>query len=71
VTEPALALSSDDPARGDLLSFNAVAHRAADSQLDEALDPVTLGLSDSWEAAMDGDTQAHLRTVAAGLGHGK
>jgi len=67
VTEPALALSSDDPARGDLLSFNAVAHRAADSQLDEALDPVTLGLSDS----LDGDTQAHLRTVAAGLGHGK
>lgn len=46
--EPTLALWSDDPARVDLLSFDAVAKTVADALLDEALAPVTLGLSGSW-----------------------
>lgn len=48
MTEPLLALWSDDPARVDLLSFDAVAGTVADALLDEALDPVALGLSGSW-----------------------
>jgi hypothetical protein len=48
VTAPALSLWSDDPARVDLLSFDAVAETVADALLDEALDPVALGLSGSW-----------------------
>lgn len=48
MTELLLALWSDDPARVDLLSFDAVAGTVADALLDEALDPVALGLSGSW-----------------------
>jgi len=51
VTEPhtpALALWSDDPAPTDLLSFDAVAATIAEALLDEALDPVALGLSGTW-----------------------
>jgi hypothetical protein len=48
VTTPTLSLWSDDPARIDLLSFDAVAQTVADALLDEALDPVALGLSGSW-----------------------
>ena len=44
----ALSLWSDEPARIDLLSFDAVAQTVADALLDEALDPVALGLSGSW-----------------------
>jgi hypothetical protein len=47
-TAPHSGLWSDDPARVDLLSFDAVAHTVADALLDEALDPVALGLSGSW-----------------------
>lgn len=43
-----LSLWSDDPARIDLLSFDAVAQTVADALLDAALDPVALGLSGSW-----------------------
>lgn len=49
MTDPtALSLRSDDPAEVDLLSFDTVAHTVADALLDEALDPVALGLSGSW-----------------------
>jgi hypothetical protein len=48
VVDPGLSLWSDDPAQIDLLSFDAVAHTVADALLDEALDPVALGLSGSW-----------------------
>ena len=48
MTAPVLSLWSDDPARIDLLSFDAVGHTVADALLDEALDPVALGLSGSW-----------------------
>lgn len=48
MTTLVLALWSDDPARIDLLSFDAVAHTVADALLDGALDPVALGLSGSW-----------------------
>jgi hypothetical protein len=41
-------LWSDDPSGVDLLSFDAVAQTVADALLDEALDPVALGLSGSW-----------------------
>ncbi|WP_282090232.1 KAP family P-loop NTPase fold protein [Streptomyces tendae] len=41
-------LWSDDPSSVDLLSFDAVAQTVADALLDEALDPVALGLSGSW-----------------------
>lgn len=43
-----LSLWSDDPAKTDLLSFDAVAQTVADALLDESLDPVALGLSGSW-----------------------
>jgi len=43
-----LSMWSDDPAETDLLSFDAVAQTVADALLDEALDPVALGLSGSW-----------------------
>jgi hypothetical protein len=42
------ALWSDDPAKTDLLSFDAVAATIADALLDRALDPVALGLSGPW-----------------------
>jgi len=42
------ALWSDDPAKTDLLSFDAVAATIADALLDQALDPVALGLSGPW-----------------------
>lgn len=42
------SLWSDDPSGVDLLSFDAVAQTVADALLDEALDPVALGLSGSW-----------------------
>ncbi|WML66165.1 P-loop NTPase fold protein [Rhodococcus sp. AH-ZY2] len=48
MTEQTLALWSDDPARVDLLSFDAVAETVVDALLDEALDPIALGLSGSW-----------------------
>jgi hypothetical protein len=41
-------LWSDDPAKTDLLSFDAVAATIADALLDQALDPVALGLSGPW-----------------------
>lgn len=44
----ALSLWSDDPSQVDLLSFDAVAQTVADALLDEALDPIALGLSGSW-----------------------
>lgn len=44
----ALSLWSDDPSQVDLLSFDAVAQTVSDALLDEALDPVALGLSGSW-----------------------
>src|SRR6266550_3987395 len=47
-TAPRSGLWSDDPSQVDLLSFDAVAHTVADALLDEALDPVALGLSGSW-----------------------
>jgi hypothetical protein len=49
-TDPGLKLSlwSDDPSSLDLLSFDAVAQTVVDALLDEALDPVALGLSGSW-----------------------
>ncbi len=47
VTQPS-GLWSDDPSGLDLLSFDAVAQTLADALLDEALDPVALGLSGSW-----------------------
>jgi len=43
-----VALWSDDPADVDLLAFDAVAETVADVLLDEALDPVALGLSGGW-----------------------
>ncbi|MYR38942.1 NTPase [Streptomyces sp. SID4944] len=44
----ARSLWPDDPAETDLLAFGAVAHTVADALLDEALDPVALGLSGRW-----------------------
>ncbi len=41
-------LWSDDPAGTDLLSFDAVAETVADALLDEALDPIALGVSGPW-----------------------
>ncbi|WP_405763859.1 KAP family NTPase [Actinacidiphila glaucinigra] len=57
------ALWADDPAQTDLLAFDAVAQTVADALLDEALDPVALGLSGRWGS---GKTTV-LRLVAAEL----
>lgn len=51
MTALALALWSNGPAGVDLLSFDAGAGTVADGLLDEALDPVALGLSGSWGRA--------------------
>ena len=60
--EPRLALWSDDPAPTDLLSFDAVAATVADVFLDEALDPVALGLSGSWGSGKTTVLRASYRT---------
>lgn len=60
MTTPTLSLWSDDPARIDLLSFDAVAQTVADALLDKALDPVALGLSGSWGSG---------KTTVLGLTH--
>src|SRR5437867_3790916 len=43
-----IRLWSDEPSAIDLLSFQAVAETVVDAVLDDALDPVALGLSGSW-----------------------
>src|SRR3546814_11652205 len=49
-TENTLAgqLWSDEPAKVDLLAANAIAATVADAVLDDALDPLSLGLSGPW-----------------------
>lgn len=49
-TENTLAgqLWSDEPAKVDLLAANAIAETVADAVLDDALDPLSLGLSGPW-----------------------
>lgn len=44
----ALELWSDEPSAVDLLAFAAVAETVVDAVLDDALDPVALGISGSW-----------------------
>lgn len=44
----ALELWSDEPSAVDLLAFAAVAETVVDAVLDDALDPVALGVSGSW-----------------------
>lgn len=44
----AFPLWSDDPADIDLLAFSAIASTVVDALLDDALDPLALGLSGSW-----------------------
>jgi hypothetical protein len=60
-----LSLWSDEPARIDLLSFDAVAQTVADALLDDSLDSVALGLSGSWGS---GKTTV-LNLIAAELEH--
>jgi predicted KAP-like P-loop ATPase len=43
-----LQLWSDEPSRVDLLSFDAIAETVVQAVLDDALDPVALGLTGSW-----------------------
>jgi predicted KAP-like P-loop ATPase len=56
-------LWSDEPDDVDLLAFSAVAETAMDAILDEALDPVAIGISGSWGS---GKTTV-LRLVERGL----
>lgn len=44
----ALGLWSDEPSAVDLLAFAAVADTVVDAVLDDALDPVALGISGAW-----------------------
>ncbi|MCZ7537269.1 MAG: KAP family NTPase [Acidimicrobiia bacterium] len=44
----ALGLWSDEPSAVDLLAFAAVADTVVDAVLDDALDPVALGVSGAW-----------------------
>ncbi|MDV6291472.1 KAP family P-loop NTPase fold protein [Rhodococcus aetherivorans] len=48
MTDARYPLWSDEPADRDLLSFDAVASTVVDAVLDDALDPIALGLSGSW-----------------------
>ena len=48
VTDKPIQLWSDEPSPIDLLAFNAVAETAVDAVLDDALDPVALGVSGPW-----------------------
>src|SRR5260221_610155 len=41
-------LWSDEPTKDDLLSFDAVAGTVVDAVLDDALDPVAIGVSGAW-----------------------
>jgi ATPase subunit of ABC transporter with duplicated ATPase domains len=41
-------LWSDEPTHLDLLSFDAVAKTVVQAVLDDALDPVTVGVSGAW-----------------------
>ena len=41
-------LWSDEPASVDLLTFGAIAETAVEVVLDDALDPIALGISGSW-----------------------
>ena len=41
-------LWSDEPSPVDLLAFGAIAETAVDAVLDDALDPIALGISGSW-----------------------
>ena len=58
-----LRLWSDEPSPIDLLAFGAVADTVIDAVLDEALDPVALGVSGTWGS---GKTTV-LRLVEAAL----
>jgi hypothetical protein len=57
-------LWSDEPDDVDLLAFSAVAETVIDAILDEALDPVAIGISGAWGS---GKTTV-LRLVESGLG---
>ena len=48
LTRKPIQLWSDEPSPVDLLAFDAVAQTAADAVLDDALDPVALGVSGPW-----------------------
>ena len=48
MTDKPIQLWSDEPSPIDLLAFNAVAETAVDAVLDDALDPVALGVSGPW-----------------------
>src|SRR5260370_42430218 len=41
-------LWSDEPTKDDLLSFDAVAGTVVDAVLDDALDPLAIGVSGAW-----------------------
>ena len=45
---PTFRLWSDDPARTDLLAFDAIAETLVDAVLDDSLDPIALGVSGRW-----------------------
>jgi hypothetical protein len=45
---PTSGLWSDEPTKDDLLSFDAVAGTVVDAVLDDALDPLAIGVSGAW-----------------------
>lgn len=47
-TDTAMRLWSDEPSAVDLLAFGAVADTVVDAVLDDALDPLALGVSGAW-----------------------
>ena len=58
-------LWSDEPTKEDLLSFDAVAATVVDAVLDDALDPLAMGVSGAWGS---GKTTI-LRLIEADLAH--
>jgi predicted KAP-like P-loop ATPase len=46
--QPGLHLWSDEPSLVDMLAFQGIAETLVDALLDDALDPVALGVSGQW-----------------------
>lgn len=49
-------LWSDEPSKVDFLAFQAIAETVADAVMDDALDPIAIGLSGPWGS---GKTTVH------------
>lgn len=66
-----LGLWSDEPSAVDLLAFSAVAETVVDAILDDALDPVALGVSGAWGSGKTTVLRIVESTVSENRGDGQ